>query len=98
MTKAVFDEEIHSPVRLRVCSMLGAAESVDFATLSTALGVADSVLSKHLSRLEEAGYVTVAKLPAAGHIRTWVGLTKSGRRALAEHLAELRQIADDAGM
>jgi N-methylhydantoinase A/oxoprolinase/acetone carboxylase beta subunit len=91
---AQFNEEIHAPIRLRVCAMLAAAESVEFAILRQAIGVTDSVLSKHLARLEAAGYVSIAKGPAFGHLRTWVALTKAGRQAVASHLAALRELAE----
>ena len=85
-----FDAEIHAPVRLRICGMLAVAKSIDFATMRDALGVADSVLSKHLSRLEAAGYVTISKSSR----RTWVRCTETGRAAFEGHAAALRQIVD----
>ena len=47
--------------------------------------MADSVTSKHLSRLDEAGYVTTWKTTVAGRPRTWVALTPRGRDAFAAH-------------
>ncbi|MDR0593881.1 MAG: transcriptional regulator [Bifidobacteriaceae bacterium] len=92
-TSARFDPEIHAPVRLRVCGALAEVKSVEFASLRDLLGVADSVLSKHLARLEAQGYVFIDKQSWGGHLRTWVGLTDQGRRAFDGHIAALRQIA-----
>jgi DNA-binding MarR family transcriptional regulator len=92
-SKAHFDELIHAPYRLRICSMLAAAGAVEFGTLRDALGVSDSVLSKHLSSLSSAGYVRSA--PAVGltpRRRLWVSLTAAGRRAFQEHIKALREI------
>ena len=89
-----FDEEIHAPVRLRICGMLAAAKAVDFATLRDTLGLADSVVSKHLARLEGAGYVALSKVSR----RTWISLTPRGRLAFEGHTAALRQIVGDAGL
>ncbi|MFI9047467.1 transcriptional regulator [Streptomyces sp. NPDC053427] len=44
--------------------------------------------------LQRAGYLTPTKKTSNSHLRTWLSLTPSGRRALAKHLAELRRIAD----
>ncbi|MDR1264096.1 MAG: transcriptional regulator [Propionibacteriaceae bacterium] len=90
---ARFDPEIHAPVRLRVCGALADVGAVEFAVLRQRLEVADSTLSKHLARLEAAGYVALRKEAADGHLRTWAGLTPAGRTAFAGHVAALRQIA-----
>ena len=91
---ARFDDEIHAQLRLRLCAALAPVRWADFATLRDTLGVANSVLSKHLSRLENIGYVEVAKGRDGDGRRTTVRLTPTGRTALAGHLAALRQIAD----
>lgn len=90
---AQFNEEIHAPLRLRICGMLAAVKQMEFSVIRDALGVADSVLSKHLSRLVEAGYAESWKTVAAGRARVWVRLTPAGRRAFADHLEALRLIA-----
>ena len=92
-----FDEEIHAPVRLRICAALAAVKTVEFATLRDRLDVADSVLSKHLARLETAGYVAITKKTEKSRQRTWAALTPAGRTALAGHLAALRELAEQAG-
>lgn len=91
--RAEFNDEIHAPIRLRVCGMLAAVDRMEFSAIRDALGVADSVTSKHLSRLDEAGYVTTWKTAVAGRPRTWVALTPEGRDAFAAHIEALRQIA-----
>jgi predicted ArsR family transcriptional regulator len=59
-----------------------------------ALALADSVRSKHLKALEDAGYVKLDKRrPTVGRPRTWVALTEGGRSAFAGHLAELQRRA-----
>ncbi|MEU6857371.1 transcriptional regulator [Glycomyces sp. NPDC046736] len=90
---AAFDELIHAPNRLRICSMLAAASEVEFASLRDALGVSDSVLSKQIKALEDAGYLTVRKSPLDGRTRTWAALTDTGRKAFEGHVTELRRLA-----
>lgn len=93
MTEPQFDEIVHAPQRLRILAMLDAISGeVEFAALRDALGVADSVVSKHLKVLTEAGYVSVHKAAALGRRRTWVKLTGRGSDAYAAHVAALREI------
>ncbi|MFZ2504408.1 MAG: transcriptional regulator [Nocardioides sp.] len=90
---AAFDEVIHAPHRLRICAMLAAVDSMEFGAIRDDLRVADSVLSKQLKVLVEAGYVQLDKPQGrGGKVRTWAHLTRSGRAALAGHLAELRRL------
>jgi DNA-binding MarR family transcriptional regulator len=58
------------------------------------LGVSDSVLSKHISKLENAGYVTLRKQSVNGRQRTWAALTSLGRRTFDAHIEELKRLAD----
>lgn len=92
----VFDPVIHAPGRLQICAMLSAVDQAEFATVRDAIAVSDSVMSKHLKLLEEAGYVVLRKSPFNGRSRTWLGLTAEGRRAFAAHIAELNRLAASA--
>lgn len=88
------DPVIHAPTRLQVVTTLSAVSEVEFATLRDALEVSDSVLSKHVSALAEAGYVRSRKGVRAGRRTTWIGLTAAGREALRAHVAALRRLID----
>ena len=92
-----FDAVIHAPGRLQICAILSAADEAEFAMLRESLGVSDSVLSKHLKQLEEAGYITSTKQAAHGRARTWLALTEVGRSAFAAHVAELTRLAGLVG-
>ena len=62
MTDPAFDEVVHAPQRLRTMALLVAvAGQVEFATIRDVLNVADSVLSKHLKVLRDAGVVGCRK-------------------------------------
>ena len=91
-TAPEFDAVIHAPNRLQICALLALVDSAEFATVRDAVGVSDSVLSKHVSTLQEAGYVEIRKAPVASRVRTWLALTKAGRRAFDAHVAELKRI------
>lgn len=89
-----FDETIHAPHRLRICALLAPVESMEFGTVRDELGVADSVLSKQFKALSDAGYATASKARGeTGRQRTWLALTRPGRRAFAGHLEALRELA-----
>lgn len=87
-----FDTVIHPPPRLQVCGLLAAVDTMDFAAVRDQVVVSDSVLSKHVKQLEEAGYVAVHKATRAARLRTSLSLTKVGRAAFDAHVAELRRI------
>lgn len=92
-----FDDIVHAPHRLRICAMLADVDQVEFAVLRDGLGVADSVLSKQLKVLVDAGYVELQKPTGrGGKVRTWARLTKDGRGAFEGHLAALRRMVESA--
>jgi DNA-binding MarR family transcriptional regulator len=88
------DPLIHAPARLQMVTTLSAVSEAEFATLRDVLEVSDSVLSKHISALADAGYVRSRKGVQAGRRTTWVALTPSGRKALREHVSALRRLID----
>lgn len=93
---AGFDPVIHAPVRLQACAILASADQVEFGLLRDALEVSDSVLSKHLKQLEEAGFVRLHKETSAGRLRTRLSLTPAGKKAFAAHVRALERLARSA--
>lgn len=94
----VFDAVIHAPGRLQICAILSSVADAEFAMIRDAIKVSDSVLSKHLKQLEEAGYITLSKAAQDGRQRTWAGLTAKGRKAFEAHVAELTRLAGMTGL
>ncbi|AVT28557.1 MarR family transcriptional regulator [Plantactinospora sp. BC1] len=93
MTRPRFDELIHAPARLSLVALLAPADAVEFSYLREQLGLSDSALSKHVSALGAAGYVTVHKENRGRGIRrTWVTLTDAGLTAFDGHVAALDEI------
>ena len=74
--------------------MLAVVDEAEFARVRDALEVSDSVLSKHVSALVEAGYVDNRKTFGPGPRTTWLKLTRKGRKALDSHVAALRALID----
>lgn len=95
-SEAQFDELIHAPMRLRICANLAPVQWVEFAHLRDALDVADSVLSKHLRQLADAGYVHLERFIKGGRSHVRAALTRKGRKAYVGHVAALRAITQTA--
>jgi len=92
MSNACFDALIHAPNRLKICALLAPIASLEFITLCEQLGVSDSVLSKHIKSLEDAGYVVINKKTSEGRQRTWLSLSPKGRKAFNGHVDALKEI------
>lgn len=88
------DETIHAPKRLAICSMLFSASAVEFGVIRDELGVSDSVVSKHLKVLVDAGYVNFESKVATSsrRPRRWVSLTPLGRASFSEYVQKIQQI------
>ncbi len=84
--------QLHAPARLKLMTLLTAVSEAEFSTLRDHLQVSDSVLSKHVSALADAGYVRSRKGVHAGRRTTWIALTSQGRTALSAHVAALREL------
>lgn len=91
-----FDHLIHAPVRLRICAALDPVREIEFGTMLTLLDLSKSALSKHVSALTDAGYVTQRRAVRDTRQRVWLHLTDTGRAAYRGHVAALRRIVGDA--
>lgn len=92
LPQAALDETIHSPYRLRICSLLRQLGPTDYVLLRESLQVSPSVLSKHLKKLEEAGYVALSTRTINTRPHGWATLTEQGQEAFLSHLAYLEQL------
>lgn len=88
-----FDPILHPPARLQIAAVLAQAQEAEFALLKEVTGTSDSVMSKHLSALADAGYVALRKAVADGRQRTWAKLTTHGRSAFRRHVQALEALA-----
>ena len=96
MTTGMLDMTLHPPARLQVAAVLAKVSEAEFAKLREIASISDSVLSKHLSALSDAGYIALRKAALDGRQRTWVSLTSAGRRAFQAHVAALQSLAQAA--
>ncbi|WP_031554705.1 winged helix-turn-helix domain-containing protein [Parvularcula oceani] len=86
------DEVIHGRLRLGVMAHLTQASPAPFTELAQSLGATNGNLSVHLSKLEQAGYVTIDKGFSGKRPLTRVSLTEAGREAWDRYLDTLRTL------
>lgn len=92
---AEIDQIIHAPARLMVLTYLYVVESTDYVFLMRLTGLTWGNLSTHLSRLEEAGYVTLEKTFRGRKPHTTISLTPQGRSAFRAYKKSMQQVLDD---
>ncbi|MFE4396973.1 MULTISPECIES: winged helix-turn-helix domain-containing protein [Streptomycetaceae] len=86
------DDVVHQRVRLGILAVAKEARRVEFTFLRTTLGLTAGNLSQHLGVLEKAGLVTIDKGYEGKRARTWIQLTKAGKKALHDEIAALRSL------
>ncbi len=94
MSIADLDPLLQPPKRLAVTALLCSATEADFSFLRDHLGVSDSDLSKQMSALAAASYVSVKKTrPGRGGSTTY-RITDQGRAAFTRHRAARVALTD----
>lgn len=86
------DPVIHPSKRLAAMAILAHAQDADFKFLREHLEISDSDLSKQMSALAEAGYVSVSKRGRGRASVTTFRITRSGRIAYDAHRRALEAI------
>lgn len=89
------DPVIHAPARLKLVTQLFVVDEADATFLVNATGLTWGNLSVHLRKLEEHGYVSIAKEFRDRRPRTVVSLTAGGRDAFRRYRATMRQALGD---
>ena len=85
------DEHIHSRIRLAIMSILIGVEQAEFNFLKRQVKTTDGNLSIHLRKLEEARYLTMKKEFIDRKPQSQYRLTRKGRAAFAEYIAQLEK-------
>jgi len=92
------DPVIHAPKRLAAMAIVANAPSVSFAFLKKHLDISDSDLSKQMSTLEAAGYVTTSKMGRGRGSSTTFSITRAGRKAYAAHREALTALLENTSV
>jgi DNA-binding MarR family transcriptional regulator len=84
------DRLFHERARLGiVTSLAGQPDGLAFSDLKRLCGLTDGNLNRHLSALEEAGFVEIEKSRARGRARTTCRLTQNGLAGFTQYLEAL---------
>ncbi len=89
------DRLIHEPSRSLILAILAAVESADFLYLQRESGLTKGNLSAHLSKLEQAGYVSIEKTYRGKIPFTLCRLTGGGRAAFDLYRKQLKQFVEN---
>ncbi|MDO8302031.1 MAG: transcriptional regulator [Sedimentisphaerales bacterium] len=87
-----FDKIIHEPARLRIMMILNGLEQADFNFLLTTLNLTRGNLSRHVEKLESAGYLSVKKTFNGKMPNTCYQLTQKGANALTQYWKNLDDV------
>jgi DNA-binding MarR family transcriptional regulator len=88
------DRLVHEPSRLAILAQLYIVQSADFLFLLPQTGLTTGNLSRHISKLEDAGYVEVKKEFVGKKPHTIVQLTEEGRSVFREYIDSMKHIID----
>ncbi|MEO3743450.1 transcriptional regulator [Plantactinospora sp. B5E13] len=89
------DPVIHVPKRLAAMAALANAPTVTFRFLKEHLRISDSDLSRQMSTLESAGYVSSTEVGYGRGGGTTYRITRAGQTAYQNHCAALRPLIGD---
>lgn len=90
------DRVIHEPARLTILTVLASCAQADFLFLERATALTRGNLSVQLTRLEEAGLVSIEKTIERKRTRTMVSLASKGRSALEDYWQSMEQLREMA--
>ena len=91
------DRLIHEPARLLIVTILSTVESADFLFLQRETDLTKGNLSAHLSKLEEAGYVSIEKTFKGKLPLTVCKLTDAGRQAFDGYRRQMQDFIEKTG-
>ena len=89
------DRLVHEPARLMLMAVLYVIDSADFTFLMNQTGMTWGNLSAHMSKLEEAGYIEVAKSFKGKRPNTMLSLTPQGRSAFQAYRVKMKHVLDN---
>jgi DNA-binding MarR family transcriptional regulator len=90
------DRFLHEPSRSVILAVLSVVEKADFLYLQRETGLSKGNLSVHLTRLEEAGYLSIEKTYRGRRPLTVCRITPEGRTAFENYRQQLKQFIEAA--
>jgi DNA-binding MarR family transcriptional regulator len=81
--------------RLGILTIAQQAGRIEFRYLRTTLDLTAGNLSQHLTVLERAGLITIDKGYEGKRARTWIQLTRPGKKALRDEINTLKTMINE---
>lgn len=94
---ANLDRVLEHRVRLAVCVLLTRYDRLSFSRLKEVTAETDGNLGANLRKLEDEGFVAVAKEFVDRKPVSWYSITTKGRKTLKAHLDVLARIIAQVG-
>jgi DNA-binding MarR family transcriptional regulator len=91
------DAVVHQPNRLQILGYLHRNRECSFARLRDAVGLTPGNLATHLTRLEQAGYVT-SRHALASRFEVRYAITPQGSAALRGYVEQITRLLRDHGL
>jgi DNA-binding transcriptional ArsR family regulator len=85
------DPLLHSQLRLQIVSLLISVKEAEFAFLKEKTGATAGNVSVQISKLEEAGYITVKKTFRDNYPLTTCKITPKGISAFEKYVQAIKQ-------
>ncbi len=89
------DRLIHEPARYLIMAYLFVTESADVLFIKRQTDLTWGNLSSHLTKLANAGYITIKKEFLDKKPHTMLQLTGEGRKAFKDYREHMKQILDN---
>lgn len=91
---AAMDRILEHRLRFAICALLARNEALSFSRLKQLLEQTDGSLGAQLRKLEDEGYVSVAKTFVDRRPVSRYSITPLGRERLLQHVAALQAMLD----
>jgi len=85
------DPLLHSQLRLAIISLLIGVESAEFTWLKDQTGATAGNLSIQITKLKEAGYISVTKKFSGNYPQTICRITPLGRQKFTEYVITIKE-------
>ena len=83
---------LHQELRLAIVSFLANVDRADFKKLMEITSASKGNISVQISKLQEAGYISVKKTFKGNYPNTECQISKKGRLAFESYLSELKKL------
>lgn len=91
---ANLDRLVHEPARLMILTILSTVKEADFLFLKNETHLSKGNLSAHLTKLEDAGYITIKKTYRGKIPLTLCSNTEIGKKAFQDYCQLMKNFTE----